>query len=48
MSIVIRISKKPIFIIVTFFKDNYIHYHLDNLKTKNRYCDIGVWNIKYK
>ncbi len=48
MASIIRISKKPAFIIVTCFKDDYIYYYLDNLKTKNIYCDIGVWNIKYK
>ena len=48
MESIIRISKKPAFIIVTYFEDTYIYYHLDNLKTKNIYCDIGVWNIKYK
>lgn len=45
----IRISKKPLFIILTNFNEliNH-HYFLDHLNTKNKHCDIGVWHIKYK
>jgi len=45
---IVRVSKKPFYIIISKFEDNYFQYHLDNLKTKNKHCDVGCWNIKYK
>lgn len=45
---IIPIRNKPIIIIVTKFYDNYYHYHLNDLTTKNKHCDIGCWKIKYK
>lgn len=44
----IKISKKANFIIVCKFMQNYFLYHLDNLDTKNKQTDLGVWKIKYK
>lgn len=45
---VVPIKKNAKFIVITKFGDHYLHYHLDDLSTVNKYSDIGVWNIKYK
>lgn len=45
---IIPIRKKPLFIIITFFEIKQYQYWLNDLSTKNKQCDIGVWNIKYK
>jgi hypothetical protein len=44
----IQISKRHNFIIVTRFGEEVLHYHMDNLDTVNRNCDIGIWRVKYK
>lgn len=45
---IVPISKKPNFIIICKFSQSYFHYHLNDLSTKNKQSDIGVWKIKYK
>jgi len=45
---VIRIRKNPTIIIITVFENIYHQYHLNDLSTKNKNCDIGCWRIKYK
>lgn len=45
---VIPIRSQPTFIIVTVFETIYYQYHLTDLSTKNKICDIGCWHIKYK
>jgi hypothetical protein len=47
----IKIQKPPFVILVTQFDnepDVLYHYHLESVKSKNRYNDIGCWHIKYK
>lgn len=47
----VKISKLPLFILVTIFDnelDKQYHYHLDRIKWINRYNDIGCWKVKYK
>jgi len=44
----IKIRKKPYLIIITKFGNDYYHYHLNDLSTRNKFCDIGAWYIKYK
>ena len=45
----IPIVKKPNFIVVTTHDGiSYVYYHLDDLSTLNKNCDIGFWHIKYK
>ena len=48
MITIVPIRKNPLVIIITVFKDGYYHYYLNDLSTKNKYCDIGVWRVKYK
>ena len=43
----IRIVDSPKFIIVCKLGLNYIHYHMNNRASINRY-DIGIWRIKRK
>lgn len=45
----IRISKRPNFIVLSNFGEriNY-HYLTDNSSLINRWCDKGIWHIKYK
>ena len=45
---VIPIRKKPIHIIITYFDKIQYQYWLNDLNTKNKNCDIGCWNVKYK
>lgn len=47
---IIPIRKNPTIILITKFsnEDVYYHYHLLDLICKNKHCDIGCWNIKYK
>ena len=44
----IPIREEPLFIVVTVFDKDYYHYHLNDLSSVNKNCDIGVWKIKYK
>ena len=48
MITIVPIRKNPLIIIITIFENRYYHYHLNDLSTKNKQCDIGVWKIKYK
>lgn len=45
---IIPIREKPKFIVITRFGNDYFHYHLNDLTTTNKYCDIGFWRIIYK
>jgi len=45
---IIPIRKNFSLIIVTKFDDEYYHYYLNDLSTKNKQCGIGVWKIKLK
>ncbi len=44
---IIPVSKKPLFIIIAVFKNDYYHYYLNDF-IKNKNADVGVWRIKYK
>jgi len=46
---IIKISKKPKYILISQFSliETY-QYWIDKLDTVNKYCDVGVWKIKYK
>lgn len=48
MTIKIRVSKKPNFIIVSVYANDIFQYWVNSLDSVNKYCDIGVWRIKYK
>jgi hypothetical protein len=43
---IVRISENPKFIIVSQFVDIHFHYHMADLSTRNKMCDIGFWRIK--
>lgn len=47
---IIKIRKNPTIILITKFhnENTYYQYHLTDLSTKNKICDIGCWRIKYK
>jgi len=45
---IIPIRKNPKFIIVSIYNDKYIHFHVNDLNTKNVLTDKGCWIIKYK
>lgn len=47
---IIPIRKNPTIILITKFnnENTYYQYHLTDLSTKNKNCDIGCWRIKYK
>ena len=44
----IKIVNEPKYIIVSKFESGYVHYHMNNLNTVNKHCDIGVWRVKQK
>jgi len=44
----IKVRENPTLIIITKFENGYYHYHLNDLSTKNKQCDVGCWHIKYK
>lgn len=45
---IIPIRKEPKLIIITYFDNIQYQYHLNDLSTKNKVCDIGCWIIKPK
>lgn len=45
---IVPIQKKPLFIVITVFQEGNYQYHLNDLSTINKYCDVGCWHIKYK
>jgi len=48
MIITIKISKKPLFIIVTNFGTGVTYHYWMDVKPHVNPCDVGMWNITYK
>jgi hypothetical protein len=44
----ICIKKNPNFIILTKHEDKFYCYYVADLRTFNKYCDYGIWRIKYR